>query len=72
MHHAQKCFEKFDKYNIDDPIDYPDWSVPYTRELVQGKTRVIYNGVPAGKYQKHVIEAYFQSLDEVMAKRKAA
>jgi hypothetical protein len=40
--------------------------------MVQGKTRVIYNGVPVGKYQKHVIEAYFQSLDEVMAKRKAA
>ena len=72
MHHAQKCFEKFDKYNIDEPIDYPDWSVPFTRELVQGKTHVIYNGVPVGKYQKHVIEAYFQSLDEVMAKRKAA
>jgi protoheme ferro-lyase len=70
MHHAMKCFEKFDQYDIDEPIDYPDWSVPYTRELVQGKTHVIYNGVPVGKYQHHIVEAMFQSLDSVMSKRK--
>ena len=72
MHHAQKCFEKFDKYNIDDPIDYPNWSVPYTREIVQGKTHVIYNGVPVGKYQRFVIDAFYQSIDGVLSKQKAA
>ncbi len=72
MHHAMKCFEKFDQYDINDPIDYPDWSVPYTRELVQGKTRVIYNGVPVGKYQHYVIDAFYQALDDVLSKRKAA
>jgi len=71
MHHAMKCYEKFDQYNIDTPIDYPDWSVPFTRELVQEKTRVIYNGLPVGKYQKHVIEAFYQSLDWVMSKRQS-
>jgi protoheme ferro-lyase len=70
MHHAMKCFENFDQYHIEDPIDYPDWSVPYFRELVQGKTHCIYNGVPVGKYQKHVIEAFYQSLDSVLSKRK--
>ncbi len=70
MHHAMKCFENFDQYNIDDPIDYSDWSVPYLRELVQGKTHCIYNGVPVGKYQKHVIEAFYQALDSVLSKRK--
>jgi protoheme ferro-lyase len=70
MHHAMKCFENFDQYNIEDPIDYPDWSVPYSRELVQGKTHCIYNGVPVGKYQKNVIEAFYQSLDSVLSQRK--
>jgi len=70
MHHAMKCFERFDKYNVENPIDYPDWSVPFSRELVQGKTHCIYNGVPVGKYQKHVIEAFYQSLDSTLSKRK--
>jgi protoheme ferro-lyase len=71
MHHAMKCFENFDKYNIEDPVDYPDWSVPYTREMVQGKTHVIYNGVPVGKYQKHVIEAFYQACDSVLSQAKS-
>lgn len=70
MHHAMKCYEKFDNYNIDEPIDFPDWSVPYSREMIQGKTHVIYNGVPTGKYQTHVIEALFLSLDSVLSKRQ--
>lgn len=70
MHHALKNYQNFDQYNIEEPIDYPDWSVPYTREFVQGKTRVIYNGVPVGKYQKHVIEALYQSIDSVLSRRK--
>jgi protoheme ferro-lyase len=70
MHHAMKCFENFEQYNVDDPVDYPDWSVPYVRELVQGKTHCIYNGVPVGKYQKYVIDAFYQSIDSVLSKRK--
>lgn len=70
MHHPMKCYENFDQYNIEDPVDYPDWSVPYTRELLQGKTHVIYNGVPVGKYQQYVTEALYQSLDSVLSKRK--
>jgi protoheme ferro-lyase len=70
MHHAMKCYENFDAYDIEKPVDYPDWSVPYTREMVQGKTRVIYNGLPVGKYQKHVIEALFQSIASILSKKK--
>jgi hypothetical protein len=70
MHHAMKNYENFDAYNLDEPIDYPDWSVPYTREMVQGKTRVIYNGVPVGKYQKHVIEALYLSIDSIQSQKK--
>jgi len=70
MHHAMKCYENFDQYDIEEPIDYPDWSVPYTREIIQGKTHVIYNGLPVGKYQKHVIEAFYQAVDSVLSKKK--
>ena len=71
MHHAMKNYENFDQYNIDDPIDYPDWSVPYVRVMEQGKTKVIYNGVPVGKYQHHIIEALYMALDSAIAKRKS-
>ncbi len=67
MHHALKCYENFDNYDPSEPIDYPDWSVPYSREIVQGKTHVIYNGVPVGKYKKHVIEAFYLAIDSVTA-----
>lgn len=68
FHHSLKQYENFDNYSPYDQISYPDWSVPYTREIVQGKTRVIYNGVPVGKYQKYVIEALYQAIDSILAK----
>jgi protoheme ferro-lyase len=70
MHHARKCYENFDRYDVEQPVDYPDWSVPYTREFLQGKTHVIYNGLPVGKYQKYVIEALYQAVDSVLSKKK--
>jgi hypothetical protein len=60
-------YENFEQYNVYEPISYPDWSVPYTREMVQGKTKVIYNGVPAGKYQKYVVDAFCQSFETVLS-----
>ncbi len=70
FHHALKNYHGFDQYDLYKPIDYPDWSVPLTREFVQGKTRIIYNGVPVGKYQKYVIEAFYQSIDSILSKKK--
>ena len=69
FHHPKKCYENFDDYDEDTPIDYPDWSVPYTFEIVQDNTTVIYNGVPVGKYQENVIEAFYQSLDSVLSQK---
>jgi len=31
---------------------------------------VIYNGVPVGKYQKHIIEAFYLAVDSVLAQKK--
>lgn len=70
IHHAKENFYEFDNYDIYEPVDYPDWSVPYAREIVQDETRVIYNGVPVGKYQKYVIEAFYQAIDSVLSNRK--
>jgi len=65
--HAQENYEGFNAYNVYDDIDYPDWSVPYVSEIKEGKTALIYNGVPVGKYQPNVIKALFQSLDSVLS-----
>jgi hypothetical protein len=62
-------YENFDQYDIYKPISYPDWSVPYTREMVQGTTKVIYNGVPVGKYRKYVIEAFCHSFDSILSQK---
>ena len=70
-YHAIKNYDGFDGYNVYEPISYPDWSVPYTREFVQGKTRIIYNGVPVGKYQHFVVEALSASVDSVLKKQAA-
>ena len=69
FNHTLKQYENFDNYDPYDQISYPDWSVPYTREIIQGKTRVIYNGVPVGKYQKYVIEALYKAIDSILAKK---
>jgi len=71
FYHAIKNYEGFDQYNVYEPISYPDWSVPYTREFVQGKTHIIYNGVPVGKYQHFVVEALSASVDSVLKNRAA-
>jgi hypothetical protein len=65
--HAMFNYEHFPDYNIYKPIDYPDWSVPYTREFQVENTRVYYNGVPAGDYNKPIIEAYAQSIDSILS-----
>ena len=57
-------------YDVYEELDYPDWSVPYVKEMKQGKTHIIYNGVPVGKYQHNVVEALFQSIDEILSKKK--
>lgn len=71
FYHAIKNYEGFVGYDIYEPVDYPDWSVPYTREFTQGKTRVIYNGVPAGKYRHLVVDALYEAVNSVLSKAPA-
>jgi len=70
FHHAQENYHGFDEHDVYEEIDYPDWSIPYSRELKQGKTTIIYNGLPVGKYQTHVTEALYQSLDGILDGRQ--
>ena len=67
-YHAMANFENFPEYEVYETIDYPDWSVPYTRELVHDGTHLIYNGVPVGAYNEPLIRAYVAAIDEVLAK----
>ena len=50
------------------PVDYPDWTVPYTRSFKIENTTVIYNGLPVGKYNRPIVEAYVQAIDSVLSK----
>ena len=70
FHHALKNYHGFDEYDVYEEFDYPDWDVPYTQILTQGKTKVIYNGVPIGKYQHYVINALYQSIDSILVQAK--
>jgi hypothetical protein len=70
FYHALKNYEGFDDYHLYEPFDYPDWSVPFIMEFKQGNTTVIYNGVPVGKYQPYVIEAFFQAIDSILSQHK--
>jgi protoheme ferro-lyase len=70
FYHAIKNYENFDEYDIYEQFDYPDWSLPFTMEFKQKDTMVIYNGVPVGKYQKHIIEAFYLAVDSVLAQKK--
>ena len=65
--HAMFNFEHFPTYDRYEPIDYPDPNVPYTREFDVEGTRIIYNGVPVGDYNKPIIEAYSQALDSILS-----
>jgi hypothetical protein len=66
--HAMFNFEGFPGYDVYETIDYSDWSVPYTRTFKIDNTELIYNGLPVGKYNAPIIEAYTQSIDSVLSK----
>jgi len=70
FYHALKNYEGFDDYNTYKPFDYPDWSKPFVMEFKQENTHVIYNGVPVGKYQKHVIDAFYMAVDTILSQKK--
>lgn len=66
-YHAMANFENFPEYDLYETIDYPDWSVPFTREIVHDGTHLIYNGVPVGAYNEPLVRAYVQAIDEVLS-----
>lgn len=66
--HAMYNYEGFPGFNIYDPVDYSDWTVPYTKTFDVEGTKVIYNGLPVGKYNKPIVEAYFQAMDAILAR----
>jgi len=67
--HAMFNFEFFPTYDRYESIDYPDSGVPYVREFDVEGTRVIYNGLPIGDYNKPIIEAYAQAFDSILSQR---
>ncbi|MFO1427930.1 MAG: ferrochelatase [Steroidobacteraceae bacterium] len=66
--HAMFNFEGFPGFDRYQPIDYSDWSVPYTREFVVEGTHVIYNGVPVGRFNAPIIEAHYEAMDSILSR----
>jgi len=66
--HAMFNFENIPGYDRYQQVDYPDWTIPYTREYVVDGTHLIYNGVPVGRYNAPVIAAFVEALDSVLAR----
>jgi protoheme ferro-lyase len=67
--HAMFNFEGFKDFDRYATVDYSDWTVPYTREFQIEATRVIYNGLPVGKYNAPIVEAHFQAIDSILSRR---
>lgn len=66
--HAHHNYHHFEGYDVYETIDYPDWDVPYTRELDLHGTLTIYNGVLVGKYRHYVSDAFTQAMDSILSK----
>ncbi len=64
--HAMFNFEHIPDFDRYEQVDYPDWTVPFTREYVVDGTRVIYNGVPVGRYNEPIVAAFVEALDSVL------
>jgi hypothetical protein len=65
--HAMFNFEGFEDFDRYETINYTDWSIPYTKEFLVDGTHVIYNGLPVGKYNQPIIEAFYQALDSLLS-----
>jgi protoheme ferro-lyase len=65
--HAMINFENIPGYDRYEQVDYPDWTVPYTREYVVEGTHLIYNGVPVGRYNGPIIAAFVEALDSILS-----
>jgi protoheme ferro-lyase len=68
--HAMFNFEHVPGFDRYEQVDYPDWTVPFTREYEVDGTRLIYNGVPVGRYNGPIIAAFVQALDSVLSRRR--
>lgn len=66
--HAMYNYEGFPGFTVYDPVDYSDWTVPYTRTFDIEGTKIIYNGLPVGKYNKPIVEAFYQAIDAVLSR----
>jgi len=68
FYHAMVNYENFPGYSVYDPIDYPDWDVPYTKHFVIDGTDIHYLGIPTGdRYRPYVAQAVFDALDSVLS-----
>jgi hypothetical protein len=68
--HSMVNYENFPGFSVYNPIDYPDWDVPYTKHFKIEDTEIDYLGIPTGdRYRPYVGRAMFGALDEVLSRK---
>jgi hypothetical protein len=68
--HSMVNYENFPGFSVYNPIDYPDWDVPYTKHFKIEDTEIDYLGIPTGdRYRPSVGRAMFGALDEVLSRK---
>jgi hypothetical protein len=66
--HAMYNYEGFPGFDIYEPVDYSNWSEPYTKTFDIEGTKVIYNGLPVGRYNAPIVEAFYQAMDAILSR----
>jgi protoheme ferro-lyase len=66
--HAMFNFEGFAEFDRYAQVDYSDWSQPYTREFQIGVTRIVYNGLPVGRFNTPIVQAHFAAIDSILSR----
>jgi protoheme ferro-lyase len=64
--HAMRKYYVFPDYDVNTPLDYPDWEAPLVRRFSAGKTTAIYCGTPVGPYRKYIVQAVVDSISEIL------
>jgi hypothetical protein len=67
FYHDMANYEFFDDYTVYEVADYPDWTQPWRKQLVQDGTTVIYGGLAGYKFSGPIIDAFYQALDSIVS-----
>lgn len=57
-------------FKYEEQVPYADFSQPFRSELLEGKTRIVVAGTPAGKYRQDIVQGIFDAIATVLREDK--